>query len=150
MPSKLEARCKHPGNIFPKDEAASLRRDCIVGWVVDVQCGKCGQTGIAPIACSKTEWDGVPDVSNEELVKLYGPFTEIWREREAELMNQGKWRHILSIQSFDSEDEEDGTILTATVGHHLVNTETVFESAKPMPDNLRIDDFWFDDYLKAP
>ena len=44
-------------------------------------------------------------MSNEELVKLYGPFKEIWRERESELIKDGDFQHILTITSEDTPYE---------------------------------------------
>lgn len=49
--------CSHRKNIYPVDEEKSLRKDAIVGWVVDVKCGECGLTGVAPVDCTKVDWD---------------------------------------------------------------------------------------------
>lgn len=111
-------------------------------------------------------------MTNEELRKRYGPFKEIWRERESELVKKGKFRNVLTITSEDipyediPEDDRPsakelkergetkktfmGTMLFARVGHHLVNVEAIFESAKPMPEELTVRDFWFDEFIEAP
>ena len=114
----------------------------------------------------------MPSMSNEELEKRYGPFSHIDRERETELRHEGKWRYILTIIGYDvpyedlpeddrPSDEElqergetreshMGYRQDAVVGHHGVNVDEIFESAKPMPEGFEIKDFWFDDFLKAP
>lgn len=75
----------------------------------------------------------------DELHTKYGPFKEIWRDRETELLKQGKWRHILAIISTDNDDAP----LCASVGHHLVNVDVILESTKKLPEDLMVDDFWF-------
>ena len=94
MPRKSKApkKCKHTGDIFPLRGSDSLRRDTLIGWVVDVYCGKCNETGETLVDCrpSKVEWDGpVPTDDNFELVRRYGPFTEIGRAREKKLCELG-------------------------------------------------------------
>lgn len=147
--SKKPKPCKHDGDIFPMRGEDSLRRDALMGWVVDVYCGKCNQTGITQVDCRPKviDWDHPVD-SNQELARRYGPFKEIGRAREKELVNSGKWRNILTIK--DCETDEGNFMLHAHVGHGLVNVQTIFESTNPMPEGLEILDFWFDDYLKAP
>jgi len=150
---KSKKPCRHNGDIFPLREEKSLRKDPIVGWVVDVYCGKCNMTGMTQVDTShkKIEWDGELDLtSNSDLVLRYGPFKEIGRAREKKLVDEGKWQHILTIKGCDSDESEDGYVMHAHVGHGLVNVETIFESTVPMPEGLEILDFWYDDYLRAP
>lgn len=89
-------------------------------------------------------------VTNKELVEKYGPFKEIGRDRESVLLAEGKYRHIFTVKGEDSDEHEDGYVMHAHVGHGLVNVDVVFESTKAMPEDLRIDDFWFDEHLEAP
>lgn len=156
MPRKPKApkKCKHTGDIFPLRDEESMRRDPIDGWVVDVYCGQCFETGATQVNTKPKEvsWDGpLPaDDGNYELVRRYGPFTEIGRAREKKLCELGMENHILTIKGCDSDESEDGYTMFAHVGHGLVNVETIFESANPMPMSLEISDFWYDDHLKAP
>jgi len=113
------------------------------------------------------------DMTNAELERLYGPFREIDRKREAKLIEADQWQRILTITSEDvpyddlPEDErpsdeelEDrgetreeymGFMLFAGVGHHRVNVEAIYESARPMPEDLVIENFYFDDkFIEAP
>ena len=83
---------------------------------------------------SKKKDDG--NISAEELYEKYGPFTEITRQKETRMMKAGKWRYILCVMSA-------GELLYASVGHHLVNVDVILKSTKKMPENLRVDDFWF-------
>lgn len=89
-------------------------------------------------------------ITNEELVRKYGPFKEIGRDRESVLLAEGKYRHIFTVKGEDSDEHEDGYIMHAHVGHGLVNVDAVFESTKAMPEDLEIQDFWFDEHLEAP
>lgn len=89
-------------------------------------------------------------ITNEELVKKYGPFKEIGRDRESVLLAEGKYRHIFTIKGEDSDEHEDGYVMHAHVGHGLVNVDVVFEATKAMPEDLEIQDFWFDEHLEAP
>jgi len=152
---KSKKPCKHDGNIFPLRDEKSLRKDPLFGWVVDVICEKCSLTGMAQVDVrpKKADWDEkLPDGSdgNEELVRRYGPFKEIGRAQEKELVDGGKGRHILTIKGCDSDESEDGYVMYAHVGYGLVNVDTIFESTIPMPEDLEIQDFWYDDHLKAP
>jgi hypothetical protein len=113
------------------------------------------------------------EMSNEELAKRYGPFREIWREREQVLLSSPDgYLHILTVTSDDvayedlpeddrpsdeeledrGETREDfmGSMLFATVGHHRVNVEVIYESARPMPADLVIENFYFDEFIEAP
>jgi len=168
----MATKCKHDGDIFPLNAEKSLRRDVLLGWVVDVECDQCKLTGIAAVNCKVIDWDEEEPMTNERLVKLYGPFHRINRDRETELTKTGKWQHILTIIGcdvpYDELPEDDrpsdeelkdrgdtrenfmGYMQEATVGHHRVNVDEIFESTKPMPEDFKILDFWFDDFLKAP
>ena len=182
MPSKKPKKniCKHDGDFFPVGATPQMERDPLLGWVAAVQCGKCGMRAAAALNFKNLNWEerAEPnkehkDLTNKELVELYGPFKRITRQQEATLAAQGKWLHILTIIGCDvpyedlaednrPSDEElkdrgetrenhMGYTQEATVGHHLVNVDEIFESAKPMPDDLVIHDFWFDEtHLKAP
>jgi hypothetical protein len=113
----------------------------------------------------------------QQLVKKFGPAKLINREREAELIQQGKSKHILALLGTDvgyddlnpsdrPDDEEledmgiekeDYTqhVYSAAVGHHIVNVSELYEMTKPMPPNLKMvedsDADWFgDDALPAP
>lgn len=149
---KAPKPCKHNGDVFPLREEASLHKDPLLGWVVDVRCGKCNLTGITKVDTRPkvVDWDDSEIEDNQELVRRYGPFKEIGRPREKELMERDRWQHILTIKGCDSDENEDGYKLFAHVGHGLVNVETIFESTNPMPEGLEIPDFWFDDFLRAP
>lgn len=103
-----------------------------------------------------------PRVTTKQLLEMYGPFTLIKRAREAELMEAGKFQHVLTILSFErayadlsKEDRPTGKELRdmgetkdtysepgfeGCVGHHLVNVHEIYESAKPMPEDLIIKD----------
>jgi hypothetical protein len=89
-------------------------------------------------------------LTNKQLVELYGPFKEINRAKERKLIAAHKWQHILTIKNCDSDEEPDGFTMYAHVGHGLVDVSAIFESEKPMPEDLEINDFWFDDYLGKP
>lgn len=147
--------CKHDGDMFPLNEERSLIRDPILGWVVEVMCGKCNRPGVTNINPDPkaVEWDepAKKNMDNDELHKLYGPFRLINRVKESDLLKLGKWQHILTIGGMDSDKSEDGWTMWAEVGHHLVNVEAIYESTNPMPPDLTVDDFWFDDeFIKAP
>lgn len=105
----------------------------------------------------------------QQLVKKFGPAKLINREREAELLKQGKAKHILALIGTDvgwddldpdnrpDEDElkdmgyekEDYSqlVYSTVVGHHIVNVSELYEMAKPMPLNLELvedsDTDWF-------
>ena len=147
---KVLKGCQHDGDFYPLRGEKSLRQDAIVGWVVDVMCGKCRQTGIAAVNYKRIDWDEKIDGSdgNAELVRRYGPFTAIGREQEARLIARDEWRRILTIKSGD--DDNGKFSMHAHVGHGLVNVDIIFQSTNPMPEDLEIPDFWFDDHLKAP
>lgn len=107
--------------------------------------------------------------TTERVVKEFGPIKQIDRARESELMQSGKWRHVLTLVSHevgyldlpeedrpsdqDLKDQETTkedfttTGYTACVGHHIVNVSEIFETAKPMPEDLEIpdDEIRFDD-----
>lgn len=109
------------------------------------------------------------DIDVTKLVELYGPFKVINRERERELIKEGKEAHILTVcgQDVDYEnlseenrpsDEElkdrgetkeeySTTILYASVGRRWVNMQEIYESTKPMPVELELEDknIWFGD-----
>ena len=110
-----------------------------------------------------------------EAVKQFGPFKLIDRKRESALLKQGKYRHIFTLVSYErayedlpeddrptdeeleerGESKEDFTqgAYEGVVGHHLVNVSEIYESRKPMPEDLRIEDdgIWFEeDGLPAP
>lgn len=86
------------------------------------------------MASKKKVEDG--NISPEELYEKYGPFKEITRQQEIRMMKAGKWRYILCVMSA-------GELMYASVGHHLVNVDVILKSDKKMPENLRVDDFWF-------
>jgi hypothetical protein len=152
MPKSKKA-CRHDGDVFPMRGEKSLRRDALMGWAVDVYCGKCNMTGITKVDVRPkvVDWDGkIPDGDdfNYELVRRYGPFKEIGRAREAKLAASDMWKHIFTVKS--CEDDDGNYTMHAHVGHGLVNVETIFESTNPMPEDLEVLDFWYDDHLKAP
>jgi len=172
MPKRKKG-CQHDGDFYPLHGDKSLRQDPLVGWVVDVMCGKCLQTGIAAVDYKRIDWNEEKTDFNEMMGKLYGPFKHIWREEEAKLCAAGKFQHVLCITSEDvpyedlpkeerpvaaelkerGETKEDymGSMFFANVGHRLVNVEVIFESTKPMPEGLMFENFWFDEeHLKAP
>lgn len=104
----------------------------------------------------------------KELVEKYGPVTKIWRQREQELINQGKENHIFTIVGTDvgyddlseedrpteeelsqrgyTKDEYVETIQEGFVGRRVVNVLDIYETAEPMPRDLEIknDDIWFE------
>jgi hypothetical protein len=106
----------------------------------------------------------------KELVREYGPFKRIDRKREAALLKAGKYRHIFTLMSVDvpyadlkkedrpskmelkergeTKDEYTASVPYASVGHHLVNVDEIFESKKLMPEDLSMEGFdqlWFED-----
>lgn len=104
-----------------------------------------------------------------QVIAKFGPLKRIDRKREAVLMKQGKFRNVLTLIDYDvgyedlpeddrptdEELEERGETREeytagrheAVVGHHLVNVSEIYESKKPMPEDLRIEDdgIWFGD-----
>jgi len=112
----------------------------------------------------------------KELVREYGPFKPIVRARERQLLEEGRGAYVFALMSTDApyedipeeerptdeelvergETKEDysASVLYGAVGHHLVNVDELFESAKPMPMDLAIegnDNLWFgDDGLPNP
>jgi hypothetical protein len=56
-PKKPVKTCKHTGHIYPTAGRYSLYHDAIVGWVVEVQCGKCKAAGVAPVDLKNIDWE---------------------------------------------------------------------------------------------
>jgi len=101
--------------------------------------------------------------------KEFGPLKNIDRAREQELINEEKDLHILTLTGCDvgyddlsdddkpsdeemelmdtNKEEYTTTMWTAFVGRRLVNVSEIYESAKPMPKDLEIQDdgVWFDE-----
>jgi hypothetical protein len=75
-----------------------------------------------------------------DLVTQYGPLKKIWRTEESKLLEEGKWQQVLTLQEFEGK-------FHLSVGHHLVNVQEIYETAKPMPEGLEIGDrrVWFGD-----
>lgn len=112
---------------------------------------------------------GAEIVDIKQVIAEFGPFERISRGREAQLLRHGLDRHLLTLVGYErayedipeaeqpsdaelverGETKEDFTrgAFEGFVGHHLVNVEEVYESAKPMPRDLRLgdDDIWFGD-----
>jgi hypothetical protein len=105
-----------------------------------------------------------------DLIKAYGPFKLIYRAEERKLIKDDKANHILCVMSCDvpyadlppdeqPSDEElkergetkethMGSVLYVEAGHHLVNVDEIYQSAKPMPLTLMIqgnENVWFGD-----
>lgn len=104
------------------------------------------------------------DISSVQ--KEFGPLKPIDRKRE-EVLRKKEGNFVLTIMSYDvpyedlspderpsekelEEREETPEEYTqcffyADVNYHLVNVERLYESAKPMPDNLELDDegIWY-------
>ena len=76
--------------------------------------------------------------TSSSVVKEFGPVKRIDRYREADLLIEGKWKHILTVLESDGRFE-------AVVGHHLVNMHEIYETSKEMPEDLVIKhkDVWF-------
>lgn len=103
----------------------------------------------------------------EKVVKEFGPIKRIDRPRESQLLKEGKWQYILTITVEDvgywdlpKKDRPTGAELKergdtrnnfsigmhfGEVGHRLVNMQEMYETAKPMPEDLTLsdDDIWF-------
>ena len=110
-----------------------------------------------------------------QVIAQFGPLKLIDRKREAALLKKGKHRHIFTLVSYErsyedlpeedrptneeleergeTKDEFTQGAYEGVVGHHLVNVAEIYESKKPMPEDLRIEDdgIWFEeDGLPAP
>ncbi len=100
--------------------------------------------------------------TTQQVIEQFGPITRINREREEELIQEGKGNHILTLIGTDTgfhdlpandrpsfielayrgESEEDysRTVFSASVGRKIVNVEEIFETSKPMPSDLEMQD----------
>lgn len=102
-----------------------------------------------------------------ELTEKYGPVSKIGRQRESNLIKQGKEAHILTIVGTDvgydelseedkpteeelrltglDKDEYTETIQEGFVGRRLVNVLDIYETSQPMPLDLEIknEDIWY-------
>lgn len=109
-----------------------------------------------------------------KLVEQFGPLKTLSREREFQLLQEGKHLHIFTVIGTDvgyddlseedrpsdaeledrgeTKDEYSALVYHGCVGHHIVNVFEIFETSKPMPEDLVIEDedFHFgDDGLPA-
>lgn len=108
-----------------------------------------------------TKWDA------GKIVAEFGPFKVIDRQRETELINEGKSNHIYTIMVVDvdyddlpesekpseeeleqrgeTKDEFSMGMQYGAVGRHIVNMQEIYESSKPLPDELDLEDedIWF-------
>lgn len=76
------------------------------------------------------------EFTSERVYELFGPLVEITRKQESRMLKDGKWRNVLCIMSA-------GELMYADVGHHIVNVDVIMKTKKQMPENLKVNDWWF-------
>lgn len=104
----------------------------------------------------------MPDWTTQKVIEEFGPVTRITRAREDELIQEGKSAHVLTLVGADvgyfdlpvddrpseevladrgeSRHEYSRTVFHAFVGRRIVDVEEIYETAKPMPADLEIQD----------